>query len=405
MTTEYLIELLQKSVRVILPEFGAFLIKDDGSGSFKPQNLTFSPFLKYNDGMLEDNLAKDKGITKEQAKQLILEFIESIKKDLQEKGSFELNDMGQLYVDQRGSVLFKLGDKPKPQSEEAPPTPKAEDKPETVEDTSEEPVKEDVLQIDEAVEATEEKEEEPKEEKIKEVTPVVASETVASAKVETESKEEKKEIKQEAKAETKKPTTEPTQKKGIGGAIFRGILLGLLVVALIIGSWFLYNKGFFTSSAQKAKVEIAQSREKKTVDKDKTEDAKVVEDEDTPLGEFDEEYNQLIEKMEKSSLQDEELPEIEPQQTKRTPSTQSNAIAIEVEREGLFHIIAGSFRNASYAEKLSNDMSLSGFQSKVIVQPSGMHTVTLGSFPTRKEAADSMNVWKSQHPNIWILHQ
>lgn len=405
MTTEYLIELIQKSVRVILPEFGAFLIKDDGSGSFKPQNLTFSPFLKYNDGMLEDNLAKDKSITKEQAKQLIVEYIESIKKDLKEKGSFELNDMGQLYVDQRGSVLFKLGDKPKSESEEAPPTPKTEDKSETVEDTPEEPVKEEVLQIDEAAEAAEEKKEEPKEEKIEESAPTVASEAVVPVKEEPELKEEKKEIEQEPKAETKKPTTEPAQKKGIGGAVFRGILLGLLVVVLIIGSWFLYNKGFFTSSAQKAKIEIAQSREKKAVDKEKTEDAKVVEDEEAPLGEFDEEYNQLIEKMEKSSLQDEELPAIEPQQTQRTPSTQSSAIAIEVEREGLFHIIAGSFRNASYAEKLSNDMSLSGFQSKVIVQPSGMHTVTLGSFSSREEAADSMNVWKSQHPNIWILHQ
>jgi cell division protein FtsN len=71
----------------------------------------------------------------------------------------------------------------------------------------------------------------------------------------------------------------------------------------------------------------------------------------------------------------------------------------------MFHIVAGSFRNADYAEKFSSDMQSSGYNSKVLVQPTGMHAVTLGSFLTRQQAVDSMNVWKQKNPNIWILNQ
>ena len=56
MTQKVLYELITQKSRVILPEFGAFLVKDDGSKTFNPENVSFSPFLKYNDGMVEDYL-------------------------------------------------------------------------------------------------------------------------------------------------------------------------------------------------------------------------------------------------------------------------------------------------------------------------------------------------------------
>jgi len=34
-----------------------------------------------------------------------------------------------------------------------------------------------------------------------------------------------------------------------------------------------------------------------------------------------------------------------------------------------------------------------------------MHTVTIGSFPTQKEALDAMDEVKNQHPNVWLLRQ
>ena len=43
--------------RLILPGLGAFLVKA-GSGLFRPEDVTFSPFLRYNDGALEGELAR-----------------------------------------------------------------------------------------------------------------------------------------------------------------------------------------------------------------------------------------------------------------------------------------------------------------------------------------------------------
>ena len=135
MTTEYLIELIKNNTRVIIPEFGAFLIKDDGSGVFKPENLTFSPFLRYNDGMLEDNLASAKKITKDKAKELLANYTESLKQELTEKGTYELHEIGKLYLDKRGSIHFdaitatgNAAETPKPAPKAAEPK-KAEPKP------------------------------------------------------------------------------------------------------------------------------------------------------------------------------------------------------------------------------------------------------------------------------------
>jgi cell division protein FtsN len=86
-------------------------------------------------------------------------------------------------------------------------------------------------------------------------------------------------------------------------------------------------------------------------------------------------------------------------------SPEGEKVTISYPQDRMFHIIAGSFRNANYAEKFSADMKTAGFNSGVLVQPTGMHAVSLGSFLTRQEAADSMNVWKSQYPNIWLLKQ
>ena len=79
MTIKFLKELVENNARVILPEFGAFLVKDDGSGKFNPDNVSFSPFLMYNDGMLEDSFAKQLSITKDEASKKIKEFVESVK--------------------------------------------------------------------------------------------------------------------------------------------------------------------------------------------------------------------------------------------------------------------------------------------------------------------------------------
>ena len=58
-----LVELLDKNSRVILPDFGAFIIKQKD-----PKVVIFNEFLRYNDGLLIDYVASSQNIDKEAAK-------------------------------------------------------------------------------------------------------------------------------------------------------------------------------------------------------------------------------------------------------------------------------------------------------------------------------------------------
>ncbi|NJM14971.1 MAG: hypothetical protein HC896_05945 [Bacteroidales bacterium] len=51
----YIVELLNSNKRVIIPDFGAFIVKQG-----TPVTYVFNEFLKYNDGLLIDHVAKKK---------------------------------------------------------------------------------------------------------------------------------------------------------------------------------------------------------------------------------------------------------------------------------------------------------------------------------------------------------
>ncbi len=163
----------------------------------------------------------------------------------------------------------------------------------------------------------------------------------------------------------------------------------------------MYNSNIINFSKDKnAETEIKTAV---TDDAEEIQEDKEISSEE-PQRKLDDEFSELSDRM------DNEADEIDTGRITGDRSSPENTddseeVTITYPNDGLFHIIVGSFRNKNYAEKFSTDMKRSGFKSKIISQPTGMHAVTLGSFLSRKEAVDSMNVWKSQHPNIWILSQ
>ena len=72
----YLKELAQNNRRVILPDLGAFLLKDNPGGS---KTIIFSSFLRYDDGFLEDAIAQKANITKPEASLAVKKLIAEIK--------------------------------------------------------------------------------------------------------------------------------------------------------------------------------------------------------------------------------------------------------------------------------------------------------------------------------------
>lgn len=411
MTTEYLIELIKNNTRVILPEFGAFLIKDDGSGDFKPENLTFSPFLRYNDGMLEDKLASKKKITKDKAKELLASYIGGLKQELAANSTYELKDIGVLYIDKRGSMHFDpIGSK----TTSATKTAKAE--PTKEEPKREEPQKETKIAPEPKIQEKEAKTvEEPSleisAEEVVAKEPQKAEPKIAPAKTEFQ----KPQKQEDQTAKPIKSTPELVKEKrsgGTGKAILIGTLIGLAFVVVLAGGWYLYDTGFFSSKKTAADGQATLAQEQfAMLDETTTDDAltKDVSEEEAKTatlqaGKFDDEFSKLSAQMDKTPADESEA---KPAKTRisQTQDYQRDRATTPYIKEGIYHLIVGSFRNVNYAEKFSDDMKASGFKSRVIAQPTGMHAVTLGSFLTRQEAEDSMNVWKAQHPNIWILNQ
>jgi nucleoid DNA-binding protein len=417
MDTKFLIELIEKNTRVILPDFGAFLVKDDGTGVFKPQNITFSPFLRFNDGVLEDALMKGKKVSKDEANKQIVKFIEDIKADLSSKGNFQLGTFGSLYRDKRGSIHFSTDEgiiDSKKESELAPPI--------IVDEQPEAPT---LLNIaDEITEGSPENEkpvepiappvEELKDSKPSQIEPE-SKETPLTNKVEPE----KKEIPKPSKATTPKkftpvakpkPQTEPVPEKsktkkeaGAGKAILMGVLIGVLFIGIAAGGWYLYTEGYFSSTSDEAENEDIIKVEVKETPKEEVAN-------DAPKSQLESEFEKSapIEKPKQqvsTSQVKQPAPTAQPEkQTKPKPTTPP-VTKPTISSSGQFHVVVGSFRNLEYAEKYSNDLKRSGFASQVIKRENGMHSVTLGSYNTRDEATQTMNQYRSQHPSAWILKQ
>ncbi len=407
MDTQFLRELIEKNARVILPDFGAFLVKDDGTGVFKASNVTFSPFLRYNDGMVEDSLAAFKKIGKDQAKEDLTKFIDTIRDKLQTKKTFAVEGLGSLILDNRGSIQFTTDISPT-----VKPTKEKVEKPTSPKDVT--PIIDD---------STQEKSKEPKikEEKPEPKPNEVKPEEKSQAMPEKEEINKKPESIEPPKSEEEKPQanlSKPVAKKtftpppapakkvpkqsastGTGKAILYGSLIGVGFVTIMASIWYLYSQGAF-SSGKKEKAPIAVVSPKALT-------IATTQPADSERGKFEDEFKKLSQEMDKTP------PAEEPSQNQKTvekriaqtkPADETK-VSIAYPQEGMFHLIVGSFRNADYAEKYAKDMKASGYNSKVIVQPTGMHAVSLGSFLTREQAVDSMNQWKLKYPNIWILKQ
>jgi len=378
MTIKFLCELIEKNARIILPDFGAFLVKDDGSGTFKPENITFSPFLRYNDGLIEDALSKEKNISKDEAKKEILDFIEDIKSQLIDNKTYKLWDFGFLSLDYRGSIHFNHEasptSKPKTSTSNLKTQPKSEpkkvDKKPDIEVNKEEEKEDKVKSEDVEIELLEIKENE--EIDIKEdVVQERASENDKLQEPEKEPEPSKTEVAQKTKTSFKpKPQVElvpkaEAEKKpiptdlssdvntGIGKAILIGILIAFGFVIVAVG-WFLIDRGHINLRREKAEKVVIPIKPI-TLDKVKDDIESTIE----KKGEFDDDFIKLSSEIDKAIVKDQ--PKVEAKKIAETefPSEkpiEKQKIIISYPQNGMFHLVVGSFRNPEYADKYSNDL-------------------------------------------------
>src|SRR6056297_1862265 len=132
MLDEYIKELIASNNRVIIPNFGAFLLRATSKNknkkelSAKINDIYFSPFLKFNDELLMNHVIKKENLTQREAMDMITKYINTIENSVKENGAYQIAGFGQFYMDNQGKIQFKV--QPSAQKEEpketkqAPPT-------------------------------------------------------------------------------------------------------------------------------------------------------------------------------------------------------------------------------------------------------------------------------------------
>lgn len=99
---KYLQELIQSQNRIIIPDFGAFIISRDNG-----HHILFNNFLTFNDGLLVSYICEEEGLNSDQALEKIGQFIEKVKSALIKDGQFKIDKIGTLFRAEGGAISFE----------------------------------------------------------------------------------------------------------------------------------------------------------------------------------------------------------------------------------------------------------------------------------------------------------
>lgn len=102
---KYIIELISENNRVIIPNFGAFIVSKEHGTS-----VLFNNFLSFNDGLLVNYIAEQKGMDTIAATEKVFEYADSLKKQLEEAGVYTFNKLGTFTKDDNGILRFQQAD-------------------------------------------------------------------------------------------------------------------------------------------------------------------------------------------------------------------------------------------------------------------------------------------------------
>jgi nucleoid DNA-binding protein len=98
---KYLQELIRNNNRVIIPDFGAFIVSHD-----KGQHILFNNFLSFNDGLLVSHICDAEGINSDKALERIQKFVDLIKEALKKNEQFKIAGIGTLNQKEGGTLAF-----------------------------------------------------------------------------------------------------------------------------------------------------------------------------------------------------------------------------------------------------------------------------------------------------------
>lgn len=382
MVATYIQELLATNNRVIVPNFGAFLVratsknKDANTLEEKLKDIYFSPFLKFNDELLEKYIIKKEGVSKEEAAKKITEFIDKVKKELDDEKPFIIQDFGHFEADKQGKVQFVTipKEKAEPKAAKTTSTKTATSATKKTESKKEEAKAEDKPKTEPA--KPEQKTEKPE-----------AKESSAKLKEykddtkETDKPEEKAKT-PSASAQSKPIYSYKKEKKPINKGLVWSIAIGVPVAVIFV--WALLNFSTVKKVFQKDQAITEKTeKQKKSVTTKKTAATKKTTAK-TPAKEQTKKQPEQKAKPETATVAEKQQP-TQPQKK--------------------YYIIAGSFKNEKYATAFLNKLKAEGYNAEKLEERNGMHAVSYNSFTDKRKAiAEYKFLAQEKGLQTWILY-
>ncbi len=401
---KYINEILEKNNRVIVPDFGAFIVKQR-----KPLTIVFNEFLQYNDGMLIDAISKEENLDREKAKEKVEDFVKAIVAKLDKGEKYPVGKLGILIKSSAGKISLE-GDEIKTISKAKPATKTAEKQEEA---KAEKDKKAKADQDKKIQEETAKAEKEKAEQEKKEQEEKTKAEKERKALEEKEKAEqEKKEQEEKAKTEKErkeKETLKAKQNESISAASpssktysytstrtetayrkkhtsKRKILLWIIVIILINGilitGYFIYNKDlpsfFKKSDADELLLEEPVIEEDNYVTESYDEVPEVNETEET-----------IVE--EEAIPEKETIPKItKPKQTQTIQGTK-------------YYVVAGAFSNEQNADNLVIELKNKGYNAEKFGNLGSLHAVSYDVFNNKQEADRFLKTIQDEvDPQAWI---
>ena len=106
MINKIIAEYLRTNKRLVVPHFGAFIRKENSEA------IVFVPFLKKDDGVLQQLLVSEDGMDSADAQAVIDEYIAEIKESIAARGAYVIEGVGRLMTDSNGICYLELGAAP-----------------------------------------------------------------------------------------------------------------------------------------------------------------------------------------------------------------------------------------------------------------------------------------------------
>lgn len=357
MIKKYIIELISGNNRVIIPDFGAFMIQETPEGKV----MSFNDFLKFNDGLLVNHIIKNEKVNKNQALDQIKEFVKEIESAFNQGKVYVFEGIGELSKDSQGNIKLSTKLTVAPETKKAtdvPPIVLDEKKPEPVAQVKEEK-KETPKPVTPKVEETS---------KPKEPTPVVSTEEKKPTPQVTPTFKTTTNVKSEPSKTVKQPIVIKTAKKH--SALNTILLVAACLVIVAAGVWTVLTFHLIDRFMPAKKAVVV-----------KTDTIQVVDT--TPMVD--------------TTTIVETAPVVKPIEEPKVVDEQMNGNAKR------FYLIAGSFKVRSNAERFQTKLSGKGFNSQIIERKNGFNAVTIKDFATKNEALEEWQNIKEDYPGTWIL--